>query len=117
MERKQHWTPYIINKDKSRANKHTKKKKKLQIHTPVFARNYRHGNPNCLSGIIQARKRKRMYEVKVGNQVWVRHKSRPRQTKNELVPDSPYIPFDLLKELSTLNGEFGLVRTTTMADT
>ena len=74
------------------------------VGTPVFARNFRHGQSNWSPGTISKRKRKFVYNVQVREQLWARHKNQlhPRYTRNSIIDNMPTFPLNLLMDIFDL---------------
>ena len=73
------------------------------IGSTVYARDYRPGKENWAEATIASRRGKVLYDVKVGDDVWVRHKNQMRGRCGPSTTTIPHRPLPLDVLLDTFN--------------
>ncbi|BHF67486.1 hypothetical protein SprV_0301051200 [Sparganum proliferum] len=88
---------------------------KLSIGTPVFVRDYRPGFPDWIEATVVAHRDSMLFDVDVGNDIWVRHHNqiRRRHFSNKTGLESvPSLPLDILLDAFAIPADRSVPETT-----
>ena len=93
------------------------KRKGFNVGDLIYARDFRAGFPKWCAGIIIKKRGNVMFEIKVENTVWIRHRHQLRNRSSDpqstIHSDQTQLPFDLLLDAFEIQSSTTSVNTAT----